>query len=455
MNFRLTLAAISLAATVVAAPAAQAALPATPVAESPMPSLAPMVKHVSPSVVNIATRGTIKERPGQRNPLLDDPFFRRFFEAPQDSKPRERQFQSAGSGVIVDAKNGYIITNYHVVENASEITVTLLDDRSFAAKVVGSDEGADIAVLQAKQPNLIAMPLGDSAHLEVGDFVVAIGNPFGLQHTVTAGIVSALGRSGINPEGYEDFIQTDASINPGNSGGALVNLKGELVGINSAILSGSGGNIGIGFAIPVNMVKSVMDQLIKYGQVKRGILGVTIYKVTPDIAKEFGVAESSGALVGGVAPGSSAEHAGIKTGDIITSLNGVTMKGTGELRNAIGMLRIGDKVDIGLLRDGKPQKVTALIAERSETETANAADINQNLEGAEFVDAPNAGGVLVRSVQEGSPASQTGIKANDLIVGVGRTPISNTKTFREAAKAVNVLVLNVRRGSAIFLIPIR
>ncbi|MGO8857530.1 MAG: Do family serine endopeptidase [Steroidobacteraceae bacterium] len=455
MNLRLLLAAASLAAAVIAAPIADAALPTAPVADSPMPSLAPMVKRVSPAVVNIATRGTIKEKPGQRNPLMDDPFFRRFFDVPPDAKPRERQFQSAGSGVIVDAKNGYIVTNYHVVENASEITVTLLDDRSFSAKVIGSDEGADIAVLQAKQPNLVAMSLGDSAHLEVGDFVVAIGNPFGLQHTVTAGIVSALGRTGINPEGYEDFIQTDASINPGNSGGALVNLKGELVGINSAILSGSGGNIGIGFAIPVNMVKGVMDQLIKYGQVKRGILGVNIYNVTPEIAKEFGLAETTGALVAGVAPGSSAERAGIKTGDIITSINGVTMKGAGELRNAIGMLRVGDKVDIGFLRDGKPQKVIALIAERSEAEAANAADINEGLEGAELVDAPNGGGVLVRTVQEGSPAAQAGIKANDLIVGVGRTPVSNAKTFREAARGANVLVLNVRRGTQVFLIPVR
>ena len=455
MNFRLTLVAASLAAAVLAAPTGFAALPATPVTDSPVPSLAPMVKRTSPSVVNIATRGTIKEKPGQRNPLMDDPFFRRFFDTPPDSKPRERQFQSAGSGVIVDAKNGYIITNHHVVENASEITVTLLDNRSFTAKVVGSDEGADIAVLQAKQPNLVAMPLGDSAHLEVGDFVVAIGNPFGLQHTVTAGIVSALGRSGINPEGYEDFIQTDASINPGNSGGALVNLKGELVGINSAILSGSGGNIGIGFAIPVNMVKGVMEQLIKYGQVKRGILGVNIYNVTPEIAKEFGLTETTGALVAGVAQGSSAERAGIKTGDIITSINGVVMKSASELRNSIGMLRVGDKVEIGLLRDGKPLKVTALIAERSEAETANAVDIAQGLEGAELADAPAGGGVLVRAVQDGSPASQAGIKTNDLIVGVGRTPISNTKSFREAAKGANVLVLNVRRGSAVFLIPVR
>jgi serine protease Do/serine protease DegQ len=386
---------------------------------------------------------------------LDDPFFRRFFDVPPDSKPRERQFQSAGSGVIVDAKNGYIITNHHVVENASEITITLLDNRSFSAKVIGSDEGADIAVLQAKQPNLVAMTLGDSSRLEVGDYVVAIGNPFALANTVTAGIVSALGRSGINPEGYENFIQTDASINPGNSGGALVNLRGELVGINSAILSRTGGNIGIGFAIPVNMVKGVMDQLIKYGQVKRGVLGVNIYPVTPDIAKEFGVSESSGALVAGVVQGSAAERAGVKTGDIITSINGATMKDAGELRNAIGMLRVGDKVEIGLLRDGKPRKVTAMIAERGDTETANAVDINRGLDGTDLTDAPDGGGVLVKAVQESSPAAEAGLRANDLIVGIGRTPISNIKSFREAAQGAAVLVLNVRRGSTQLLIPIR
>jgi Do/DeqQ family serine protease len=453
MNLRLKFAATALAAAAISGPL-YAAVPAPDAA--PMPSLAPMVKRVSPSVVNIATRGTIKEQPG-RNPLLDDPFFRRFFDAPPDSKPRERQFQSAGSGVIVDAKNGYIITNHHVVENASEITITLLDDRTFTAKVIGSDEGADVAVLQAKQPNLVAMSLGDSTKLEVGDYVVAIGNPFGLQHTVTAGIVSALGRSGINPEagGYEDFIQTDASINPGNSGGALVNLRGELVGINSAILSRTGGNIGIGFAIPVNMVRGVMDQLIKYGQVKRGILGVQLYSVTPDIAKEFGLTETTGALVAGVAQGSAAERAGVKTGDIITSLNGANMKSSGELRNAIGMLHVGDKVELGLLRDGKPRKVTALIAERGEAESASAAEINRGLDGAELADAPDGGGILVNKVQEASAAAQTGLRANDVIVGVGRTPITNMKSFREAVKGATVLLLRVRRGGDTLLLPVR
>ncbi len=422
--------------------------------ELPLPSLAPMVKRVSPAVVNIATRGTIKEQ-GSRNPLLDDPFFRRFFDVPPDQGPRERKFQSAGSGVIVDAKNGYIITNHHVIENASEITVTLLDNRSFTAKVIGSDEGSDIAVLQAKQPNLTAMSLGDSSRLEVGDYVVAIGNPFGLQHTVTFGIVSALGRSGINPDGYEDFIQTDASINPGNSGGALMNLRGELEGINSAILSRSGGNIGIGFAIPVNMVKSVMDQLVKYGKVKRGVLGVNIYDVTPDVAKEFGLNESRGALVASVIPGSAADKAGVRTGDIIISINGTNTKGAGELRATIGLLRVGDRVDIGLLRDGKPLRVTAIIGERSDAEADDATAVNRALEGADLADAGNEGGVVVRSVQDGSPAAQAGLRSNDIIMAVGRTRVANLKQFREAMKGAKVAFLNIRRGNATLLVPIR
>src|SRR5580692_5262261 len=451
---RADLALAAILATAVIAPSAPAAMPAM-VGDTPVPSLSPIVKKVSPAVVNIATRGTIHEK-GPQNSLFDDPFFRRFFDVPQDSGPRERPFQSAGSGVIFDAKAGYIVTNAHVVENASEITVTLQDGRDLKAEVVGSDEPSDVAVLKVKSDGtLVQISLGDSARVEVGDFVVAIGNPFGLQHTVTSGIISGLSRSGINPDGYEDFIQTDASINPGNSGGALVNLRGELVGINSAILSRSGGNIGIGFAIPVNMVKGVMDQLIKYGQVRRGVLGVNIYNVTPDIAKEFGLTESSGALVAGVAQGSAAEHAGVKTGDIITSINGATMKDATELRNTIGMLRIGDKVEIGLLRDGKPRKVTALIAERGDIETANAADISKGLEGAEFGDAPDGGGVLVKTIQDGSPAAQNGLRPNDLIIGVGRTPVTNTKTFKEAAKNANVLVLNLRRGTTTELIQIR
>src|SRR2546430_6428778 len=295
------------------------------VGASRLPTLAPMIKKVSPAVVNIATRGTIRER-GPQTPLLDDPFFRRFFDVPPDTGPRERPFQSAGSGVIVDAKSGYIVTNAHVVENAHEIAVTLQDGRDVKADVVGSDTPSDVAVLKVKPDGLSQVALGDSAKAEVGDFVVAIGNPFGLQHTVTSGIISGLSRSGINPDGYEDFIQTDASINPGNSGGALVNLRGELIGINTAILSRSGGNIGIGFAIPANMARSVMEQLIKYGSVKRGQLGVSMYTVTPDIAHSLGLSSPMGALVSQVVEGSPADKAGIRTGDVITSVNGQTVK---------------------------------------------------------------------------------------------------------------------------------
>lgn len=456
MNPRLTLVAALLSAaaltTSTTAPVAFAALPSQALDAQPMPSLAPMVRRVSPAVVNIATRGTIKEAV-QHNPMLDDPFFRRFFENPQGQQPRERQFQSAGSGVIIDGKNGYIVTNYHVVENASEITITLLDNRSFSAKVLGTDEGSDLALLQAKQPNLVAMAIADSSQLEVGDYVVAIGNPFGLQHTVTAGIVSALGRSGINPDGYEDFVQTDASINPGNSGGALVNLRGELVGINSAILSRSGGNIGIGFAISANMVRSVTDQLIKYGQVKRGVLGINIYDVTPDIAKEYGLAESSGALVAGVVQGSAAEKAGIRTGDVVTAIGGHTMKSAAELRRTIGMLRVGDKVEISLLRDGKPRDVTALVSEKGDADSGGSV-IHKGLEGADLGDAPG-GGVIVKSVQEGSPAALAGLRANDLIVGIGRLPVVNLKAFRDAAREAQMLLLNIRRGSQSLLLPIR
>src|SRR5712672_923665 len=371
------------------APGAPAAMPSA-VGETPVPSLSPMIKKVSPAIVNIACRGSMHENWPQ-NPLLDDPFFRRFFDVPQDSGPRERPFQSAGSGVIFDAKAGYIVTNAHVVENASEITVTLQDGRDLKADIVGSDEPSDVAVLKVKTDTLTQIALGDSAKVEVGDFVVAIGNPFGLQHTVTSGIISGLSRSGINPDGYEDFIQTDASINPGNSGGALVNLRGELIGINTAILSRSGGNIGIGFAIPVNMVHNVMDQLVSYGSVKRGVLGVNLQVLTPEIAQIWRLADTQGVFVSQVIEGSADEKAGIRTGDIITSINGVNMKDAGELRNTIGMLRVGDKVEIGLLRDGKSRKVTALIAERSELETANAVDINKGLEGAELGDAPDGG----------------------------------------------------------------
>lgn len=325
-----------------------------------LPSLAPMIKTASPAVVNIATRGTVTETVAN-NPLRRDPYFGRFFNEPQGPSVRRRQFQSAGSGVIIDATNGYIVTNRHVIENASEITVTLLDNRHFQAKVVGSDEGTDLAVLKTTEPHLTAMPLGNSSQLDVGDWVVAIGNPFGLAHTVTVGIVSALGRSGIHPKGYEEFIQTDASINPGNSGGALVNLDGQLVGINSAILSKDGGNIGIGFAIPVNMVKGVMEQLIAYGEVKRGVVGIKLKDLTPEAAEALNLVNSRGVLIADVASGSAAERAGIKAGDIAVSMNGVALESAVQLRNAIALVRAGQNIEIHVLHDGTERSVSLAV----------------------------------------------------------------------------------------------
>ena len=444
MKLHLSLATLLLGAF---ASLAHAQLPAQP-GEAPVPSLAPMLKRVTPAVVNIATRGTVQEQ----NPLLNDPFFRRFFDVP--NQPRQREFQSAGSGVIVDAKNGYIITNAHVVENATEITVQLLDNRSLTAKVVGKDEGSDIAVVKVQAANLTQIPIADSDRTEVGDYVVAIGNPFALGHTVTSGIVSALGRSGINPEGYEDFIQTDASINPGNSGGALVNLNGELVGINSAILSRTGGNIGIGFAIPSNMMKIVMNQLIKYGAVKRGVLGVNIQTLTPDIAKSMELGESvQGALVSQVVDGSPAEKAGVKAGDVITAVNGRAVKDAGSLRNSIGLLSIGEKVDLALLRDGKPRRVTATVSERDAAAEAKAAGAHSGLEGADITDSSN--GVLIRAVADGSPAAQRGLRANDVILAVGRVHVANVAEFRKATADQEAFVLQIRRGNAMLVIPIR
>ncbi len=445
MKFPLSLATLLLAAW---SSVAGAQLPAA-AGETPVPSLAPMLKRVTPAVVNIATRGTVQEQ----NPLLNDPFFRRFFEG-QNQQPRQREFQSAGSGVIVDAKNGYIITNAHVVENATDITVQLLDNRSLKAKVIGTDPGSDVAVLKVQASNLVDLPIADSDRAEVGDFVVAIGNPFGLGHTVTSGIVSALGRSGINPEGYEDFIQTDASINPGNSGGALVNLSGQLVGVNSAILSRTGGNIGIGFAIPSNMMKTVMNQLIKFGAVKRGVLGVNIQTLVPEIATSMDLPENTqGALVSQVVEGSAAEKAGVKAGDVITAVNGRPVKDAGSLRNSIGLISIGEKVDLALLREGKPRRVTAVVSERDATAEAKAAGTHPGLEGADIIDSQN--GVLIRSVAEGSPAAQRGLRANDVILAVGRTRVAGVADFRRATEGQAAFVVQIRRGSAMLVIPIR
>ncbi len=421
------------------------------VGDTPMPSLAPMVKKVAPAVVNIATKGTVQEEGG--NPLMDDPFFRRFFDLPES--PRERPFQSAGSGVIVDAKNGYVITNFHVIENSDEITITLADNRAIKADVVGVDPGSDIAVLKMKAANLSEIPIADSSRAEVGDFVVAIGNPFAIGQTVTYGIISALGRSGIVQDGIEDFIQTDASINPGNSGGALVNLRGELVGINSAILSRSGGNIGIGFAIPSNMVKAVMEQLIKYGKVSRGVLGIAFAPaITPEVAQSLGAPNTQGALISQVITGSPADKAGIKAGDIITTFNGKPVKSAGDLRLSIALLRVGDNVTIDVLREGQTQRLTANIADRTSVTSKRAAEIHRGLAGAELADFPQ-GGVLVRSVVPNSAAARNGLRANDVILTAGRVRITNLEQLRLTVQNASGFEARIQRGSMMLIAMIQ
>ena len=422
-----------------------------------LPSLAPLVGAASPAVVSIATRGTVE---APRNPLADDPFFQRFFGAPGQ---RQRQVRSAGSGVIVDAENGYILTNHHVVENADEIEILLSDKRNLKARIVGSDPGTDIAVLEVEiREKLVQMPLGNSENVRVGDFVVAIGNPFGLSHTVTSGIVSALGRTGLSQDGYEDFIQTDASINPGNSGGALINLGGELIGINSAIFSGSGGNIGIGFAIPVNIAKSIMAQLIEYGEIRRGLLGVSISDFNAETAEALGIEdEVEGALVQEVVSESAAEAAGIEVSDIIIAVDDQPVTSAADLRTTIGLRRSGDEVRIKLIRDGKTRTVSATLTQLETSLQMAAAEIHPALAGAEFENYTGDSrgypedGVLVSSVEPGSPAAQRGLRSNDVITTLNRRRVNNVRELSELAEGQNLLILGLRRGQRDLLLQIR
>jgi Do/DeqQ family serine protease len=399
------------------------------------------------------------------NPLAQDEFLRRFFDFDGQNPNGRREIEAAGSGVIVDAKKGYILTNHHVVENADKITVTLADNRSLSAKVVGSDQGSDLAVLQVKDETLVQMPFGDSGKLRVGDYVVAIGNPFGFSNTVTSGIVSALGRSGINREAYEDFIQTDASINPGNSGGALVNLKGELVGINSAIISRTGGNIGIGFAIPVNMARSIMDQLVTFGSVSRGLLGVNIRDVTPELAATYGLHDNSGALVENIGPSSAAERAGIQVGDVIVSINEHSVRDSGSLKAAIGLLRPGEKVVVGVIRDGHPLKINAVLGEAPakvaqaapSDEDRGTAPLDPAFEGAELADNDSAKlpGLLVARVEPGSPAADRGLRSGDVITKVNRMRVHNLGEAKRVIEGSRSIILEVQRGGRNQLILMR
>jgi len=417
-----------------------------------LPTLAPIVELTRPAVVNIATSGQTQV---QNNPLFNDPFFRRFFHD-FEKMPRQRETRSLGSGVVVDAKKGHIITNHHVIDGADKIMITLHDGRQFEAKLVGSDPEADVALLKASFDGLTDIAMADSDELRVGDFALAIGNPFGLGQTVTSGIISALGRTGLGIEGYEDFIQTDASINPGNSGGALVNLKGELIGINTAILSAGGnGNVGIGFAIPINMVRQIVDQLIEYGEVRRGMLGVIMQNLTPELSKAFGLDMHQGVVISQVIEGSAAEEAGLKAGDVIVSINGTEIKNASAMRNIVGMLRVGDKMKIDILRDNKKKRINAVVKDKVEESVAGekvharlaGATIEQSQEGKDVY-------LVVTEVEQGSPAWNASLREGDIILSVNRRAVKTLEDFKAVVgNRDKQILLNVQRGrTALFIL---
>ncbi len=427
-----------------------ATLPLTDSQGQQLPTLAPMLKQVNPAVVNISVVATQTVQ----NPLLNDPFFRRFFNVPPNAPTEQkRRTQSAGSGVIVDAAKGIVVSNHHVVKGADEITVGLSDGRSLKAKLVGSDEGADVAVLQIEAKGLTALPLADSDKVEVGDFVVAIGNPFGLGQTVTSGVVSALGRSGLGIEGYEDFIQTDASINPGNSGGALVNLKGELVGINTAILAPSGGNVGIGFAIPTNMMKSSLEQILEHGEVQRGQLGVIIQDLTPELAEALEIKDvQRGVLIAQVQEGSNAAKAGLKPGDVVTRIDGKAVNTGAQLRANVGSRKIGEDVSLDLIREGKEKSISLKIGKAEHKGGESQVKL---LAGTRLHDSPDGEGVVIADLQPDSPAAQSGLQAGDLIVGANRNRVHNMSELQAAARGANRLLLQIVRDGSTFFAVIR
>jgi len=409
----------------------------------PLPSLAPMLERTTAAVVNIATRGSV---PVQANPLFDDPFFRRFFNLPQGS--RRQATQSLGSGVIVDAKMGLVITNHHVIDNASEVLVTLTDGREFDAQIVGQDPDADVAVISIEAERLTELGWADSDQLRVGDFVVAIGNPFGLGQTVTSGIVSALGRSGLGIEEIEDFIQTDASINPGNSGGALVNLRGELVGINTAIVGPAGGNVGIGFAIPANMARSLMKQLVDAGEVRRGKLGISLQELNEELQEVFGI--PYGVVIAAVQKSSSAEMAGLISGDVITQIDGRRVRRISDLRNSIGLLEIGDEVKIRFYRDRELYETNIRVGDSEDT-TVRGEELGDHLSGAVFENAETARGqrhVRIANVTAGSVMDEYGFRSGDIILSANRIGVQSvTELMNAVATRGASTLLNIQRGS--------
>ncbi len=411
-------------------------------------SLAPLVKTVAPAVVNIRVSQTVKSR----SPY-DDEMFRRFFGAP-DTPNNSREVQSAGSGVIVDAENGYILTNHHVVSGADKIQISLIDENTLDAEIIGSDPATDIAVIKVNAENLTDIKIGDSNQVEVGDFVIAIGNPFGLGNTVTSGIVSALGRTGISSSGYEDFIQTDASINPGNSGGALVNMRGELVGINSAIISRSGGNVGIGFAVPSEIAQSIMSQLLDFGEVRRGLLGVSIHTIDEENAEILGVESESGAMITAIEPGSAAEEAGLRVEDIIIRVNDEKITNARDLQNAIGLKGSGERVTIEFIRESSKLITNAVLGQQKVARQIGS-DIHSGLVGAQFESSANKAGVEVTNIEPGSPADQRGLEKGDLIVAVNRMRVENIQQLESIAQKNDILYLMFERDNRTLILRIQ
>jgi len=400
-----------------------------------LPSLAPMLEQVTPAVVNISTQGRVR----QSSALMDDPFFRRFFDLP-DTPTRP---QSLGSGVIVDANAGLIVTNHHVIANATEIQVALSDGREASATLIGTDPRADVALIQIDLDNLVALEWADSERLRVGDFCVAIGNPFGLGQTVTSGIVSALDRSGLGIEDIEDFIQTDASINPGNSGGALVDLAGRLIGINTAIVGPSGGNVGIGFAIPANMAVDIIDQLLQFGEVKRGELGIAAQPLTQELAQAFGVNARYGVVIGRIRPESPADKAGLQVGDVITSIDDKPVRDVNSVKNRIGLVRLGQRLKLGIIRKGEPINIIATIEELS---IGNAL-----LDGTVFAQQVTRNGrpyVIIESIEPGNRMDQAGLQAGDIILSVNKQYVETVDALERRAAKQESLLLLVQRGQS-------